>query len=115
MEKGDFSVVRNNIDVMENMANIEDIMNCQGFEFVKISDDNRNIAMFINKKTMVIAEANIISFSFKLVYANTLMRGFLDTGWLDKLSEELLHQVMLEFIEPVSILRSYYEQSSNRD
>lgn len=110
MDKEDFKVVKGNVNLEDNFNKILKIADENGFEYYGANEDNQNILMFMNQKNKIIFEVSLLTFSFKMVYANQMMSGFLDTGWHENITKEgLLQQVMLEFIEPVSILRKYYE------
>ena len=110
LDKEDFKVVKGNANLDDNFEKISEIAELNGFEYYGQNEDNKYVSMFMNQNNKIILEVSILTFNFKLVYANQMMSGFLDTGWHENITrDELLHQVMLEFIEPVSILRKYYE------
>ena len=111
MELKELTLITNDIDVEENKADIEMLMNENGFRFSKVAENRPYTMLFWNEDENVICEVNSINFAFKLLYANPLMTGFLDTGWHDDIRiSGFLKQVMIEFKEPVSLLRKYYEK-----
>lgn len=111
--KEDFSVIDGDgkLNLQESFDIISSVADKSDFEFCKESEDNPYVLMFMNNEEKFVMEVNMLTFAFKLIYAHSLMSGFLDTGWHEDITKEgLLDQVMIEFKEPVSILRKYYEK-----